>query len=254
MTGRISVFRWLGVIALGAVAGQAIAAASADVSLPPANTIGGVWDLGSQPCNGSFANAYTRRADQALVRESKRVELPKLGYAIRVLQVPEVQTTVVKIKLDDRTRGVVDHYFLMADQDLEPPFAAIVITELPEEVIRDHKAFEAVRMLQSQLARKAGLQPALEEIQGPHGAGLEMLIRDRVGTDCFPTSDFQLLPPSARVHSIGISRFVVIDERLVEFTAVIALEEDEKMEQAEQRARAFMDGFWLALEKLPKKS
>ena len=254
MAGHISGLRRLGVIALGAFAGQAVGAATIEKTLPPAREIAGVWELGSQPCNGSHLNAYTRHPDEARIRESKQVEFPTLGYVIHVLQVPEVQYTYLKLKLDDRSRGVVDHYFLMSDADLEPPFAAIVITELPDEVIRGHKAFEAVRMLQGTLAREAGLQPALREIIGPHGPALEMLVRDRVATDCFPTSEFQLVPPSEGIHSIGISRFVVVDERLVEFSAILGLKDRESMEQAERRARAFMDGFWLALEKLPKNS
>jgi len=254
MAARVSGLRRLGVIVLAALVGQAVGAAATNKPLPPANKIAGVWELGSQACNGTHLNAYTRHPDEARIRESKQVELPTLGYLIHVLQVPDVQQTFVNLKFDDRSRGVVDHYFLLSDRDLEPPFAAIVITELPDEVIRDHKAFEAVRMLEGALARAAGLQPALREIIGPHGPALEMLVRDRVGTDCFPTSEFQLVPPSEGIHSIGISRFVVVDERLVEFSAILALKHGESMEQAERRARAFMDGFWLALEKLPQKS
>ena len=45
MAGRISGLRRLGVIALGAVAGQAVGAATIDKTLPPAKEIAGVWEL-----------------------------------------------------------------------------------------------------------------------------------------------------------------------------------------------------------------
>jgi hypothetical protein len=252
MVATISRLRWLWVLA-GALAGSALGDPAAHVPLLPANQIRAVWNLGSQPCNGGLANSYTRHPDEKQVRKSKRLEVPQLGYAFRVPQIPEVAETVVKLHLNDRSRGVVDHYFLISDEDLAAPFAAIVITELPDEVIRDRKAFEAVRILQTGLARGIGLQPELDEITGPHGAALELLVADRVGTDCFPTSEFQLVPPSSAVHSLGISRFVVVDDRLIEFSAILKVESAESRAGAEQRARAFMDAFWLVLEKLPAK-
>lgn len=252
MAATFSPLRRLSMLA-AALAGSALAGPTADVALPPANQVRAVWNLGSQPCNGGLANSYTRHPDEKQVRQSKRLEVPRLGYAFRVPQIPAVTETVVKLHLDDRSRGVVDHYFLISDQDLAPPIAAIVITELPEEVIRDHKAFEAVRILQSGLAGAVGLRPELQEITGPYGAALELLVPDRVGTDCFPTSEFQLVPPAHDAHSLGISRFVVVDDQLIEFSVILKRESAESSAAVTQRARAFMDAFWLVLEKLPAK-
>ncbi len=221
--------------------------------LPTAEVIRSVWDLGSQPCNGGLANAYTRSPNEKAIRKSGRVELPEIGFAFQVPQVFDKQGTVVKLHLNDRSRRVVDHYFLLAEEDLAPPLAAIVVTELPEEVIRDHKAFEAVRILQSQLARAAGFEPELTPVSGPHGDALEMIVPDRGGTDCFPTSEFQRLPEDSKVHTTGISRFVVIDDRLVEFAVIMRNEPDEAAVEATRRARDLMDRFWLALERLPAK-
>lgn len=223
------------------------AAAAPPSSLPPAREIRSVWDLTTQSCNGGVANAYTHNAAEANVKLTKQLDIPELGYRFTVPQLPDVRETVVKVHLNDRARGVTDHYLFLANQDLDAPFAAIVITELPKGVDTRERAFQAARMLQEGLSRPAGLSVSLQEIDGPYGKALEMLVPNRVGTHCYPTSKFATIPSGAGIESIGITRFVFDKNRLIEFSFVLKVDPQMPLEKRQAFARSVMDGFWLSL-------
>ena len=237
----------MALLVFAAAGALAHAAPEAPLRLPPAREIRSVWDLSIQPCNGGGANAYIRNSSEAEVKLKKQLDLPELGYRFSVPQLPDVAETVVKVHLNDRSRGVTDHYLLLADQDLESPIAAIVITELPQGMETRESAFQAARALQEGLARRIGMSPSLREIDGPYGKSLEMLVPNRVGTDCFPTSEFATVPPNAGVETIGISRFAFDKNRLVEFSLIIRVKPEMSPEQSEASARSVMDGFWRSL-------
>jgi hypothetical protein len=181
------------------------------------------------------------------VKATKQLDIPELGYRFSIPQVPAVQETVVKVHLNDRSRGVTDHYLLLASQDLEAPFAAIVITELPKGMDNRESAFQAARTLQERLARSAGLSGALQEIDGPFGKSLESLVPNRVGTQCYPTSSYVTTPLGAGVETIGISRFAFDRKRLIEFSLVLKVEPGMSVEKRQAFARSVMDGFWRSL-------
>jgi hypothetical protein len=237
----------IALLAFAAVGALAQAASEPHSRLPPAREIRSVWDLSIQPCNGGGANAYTRNTSEAEVKLSKQLDMPKLGYRFSIPQLPDTQETVVKVHLNDHSRGVTDHYLLLANQDLEAPFAAIVITELPKGMETRESAFQAARTLQEGLARPVGLSVSLQEIDGPYGKSLEMLVPNRVGTHCYPTSGLATVPPGAAVETIGISRFAFDKNRLIEFSLILKVEPQMPLEKRKAFARAVMDGFWRSL-------
>lgn len=220
----------------------------ADSNEPPlAKIIGAVWNLSAQPCNGGGGNAMHRHPKQENIQKEKVVELPNLGAKFRVPQLPDVQKTYVKIFLGDRSRGVIDNYILFTEQDLAPPIGAVVITELPPTFDTNEKAFGAVKTLEGQLSKKAGISPRFDRINGPYGGAIEMLVKNRVGTHCFPTSDFELASTEFTQTTIGISRFVFTMGKLVEFSLIVRVPSDVKSENSEAYARKIMDGYWLGL-------
>ena len=212
-----------------------------------AENLAAVWNLSAQPCNGGVGNAMERHPDEAEIKASGTITLPSLGYEFTVPQLPDVENTHLKVFLGDQTRGVIDHYLLLSNQDLEPPFAAVVITELPSHLQNPEEAFKAVHILETQLSTQAGITTSLEPIDSPFGEALEMLVENRVGTYCFPTSDFQLLPEDAGISTMGISRFAMIDERLVEFALIVLIPGQTTDAEARQIAREVMDSFWQSL-------
>lgn len=234
--------------ALALLAASVITPARAK-ELPPAREIHSVWTVGMQPCNGVHVNAQHRAPDEARIKREKQVDLPRLGLRFRVPQLPGTDETIVKIRLDDRSRGVVDHYLLLAKGDLNVPFAAIVVTELPADILTREAAFDAARTVEAGLARRMPeFTPAFHEIDGPHGPALEMIVPGRNSTHCFPTSEFVASP--AGVDTIGITRFAYLDGRLVEFAIILEVDPEETAAAREAFARSVMDGFWTSLSPL----
>lgn len=213
----------------------------------PAENLAAVWILTAQPCNGDFGNAMERHPDEATIKASKTVTLEGLGFQFTVPQLPHFERTYLKLFLGDSSRGVIDHYLLLSQEDLDAALAAIVITELPEPMQNPEEAFKAVHILQRQLAASEGITANLEPIDGPHGQALEMLVENRGSTFCFPTSDFALLPDDLDARTLGISRFTMIDKRLVEFSLIVLIPDDTTGAEARQIAREVMDSFWLTL-------
>ena len=185
---------------------------------------------------------------EADIKTSKAIILESLDLRFTVPQLFDVERTVLKLFMGDRSRGVIDNYLLISDDDLEPPFAAVVITELPKPMQNRDDAFNAVNTLQNQLAAAAGIRPALRKIDGRFGEGLELLVKNRVGTHCFPTADYQLVPDDNTISTYGISRFALINDYLVEFSLILLIPEDISNDEAVALARHSMDTFWSALE------
>ena len=232
----------------GAGAGAYLSADS--VPVQQTERIAAVWSLSAQPCNGEPGTAMERHPKEAEIKASGTISLAPLGVEFTVPQIPFVEKTHLKVFMGDQSRGVIDHYLLLSDRDLEPPFAAVVITELPANLQSPEEAFKAVHILESQLSTQAGVPVNLEPIDSPFGEALEMLVRNRVGTYCFPTSDFQLLPPDAGVSTMGISRFAMIENRLVEFSLIVTVPERAADADAKRIAREIMDTFWQELRTL----
>lgn len=224
--------------------------------LPPAEEVSSVWDVKGQPCNGNRSSDMWRAKDEAAIKQSRRLELPSIGVSVALPQLPGYSDTVVKLVLDDRSRGVVDNYILFAQDDLGMPSAAIVFTELPRELGTRAQVFSTVVHLARRSAAHAGVVPTFHRIDGPFGEALETITPGRIGSHCFPTANWKLAEGGAKDSTLGISRFVVIGNKLVEFSLVLKVGPQRSANDQAAYARKIMDGFWLALnpEPLPKVS
>lgn len=218
-------------------------------ALSPANEIVSAWDVG-HAC-GAGATIFNRRPDQAKIIESKAVRLPEIGYEFSIPQLPGVKETVASVTLNDQARGVVDHYLLISRGDLTDPVAAIVVTKLPAYLRGRANAFTTAREVETGLATAAGVAPVWTEISGPYGEALEMLVTNRLSSPCYPTSTFQIARSGSAQHTLGISRFALINDDLVEFSLILDVQ-GMSATAAEAYARRIMDGFWLGIKLIGK--
>lgn len=206
---------------LASTASQASPGTGADMLSVP--EIHAVWDA-AVGCDGMTIVGKWRRPGEAEVIASRRLAFH--GYEFTMPPLPGPASPVELSVVDaDRSRGVVDHYLLLARDSLGPPMGAVVVTELPEG-IRGHAApaiLDHVARMQTANARGVpGLAPEYARLDGADGPVLEMVVPGRKGSPCFPTSHFQVAGPG-ETPSLGISRFVVDGAHLVEFSLIVAV-------------------------------
>ena len=230
--------KFLGILLFGSLFVTCVHAEMADAS-----KVRSVWDLSAQPCNGGGGNSMSRSPQENKIQKDKTIFLKDLGFKFRVPQFSGVDETIVKIFLNDRSRGVVDNYILISDQDLEAPFAAIVITELPKQMNSQAQAFSAVHTLESQLSMKSEHRIQLEKVVSPKNEYLQMFVKNRVGTHCFPTSDFEIIPDNSNIDTLGMSRFYFRDGKLIEFSVIVNRSKDISDVEFLKNAQEIMDGF-----------
>jgi hypothetical protein len=222
--------------------------ATASERTSPSQPIRAVWLLATQPCNGNFANTMKRHPQEVEIMRSGEVVLNNLGIRFRVPFVPKVENFVVKLFLNDKSRGVVDHYILIADEDLEPPFGGVVITELPASHANHQAAFGSAYLLQQRNAGEAYASIRKREFNDvAFGKTLEFITPKRAGSHCFPTSTYKFLPNDQKLTSVGISRFILKDNKLVEIAFIVPVSADLPWSQRESYARSEMDKYWRGL-------
>lgn len=167
--------------------------------------------------------ARTRHPDEASVMAFRTLELPETPYTFH-LPVLDGYGDAVLTVVKDQSRGVQDHYVLVAADELSPPYAAVVVTELPESL--SSATTTAILDLEEQRQRNNArhvpeiMSPAFERTSGDNGESLHMFMVGRRGSYCFPTSSAQTIQPGEQ-PTIGISRFVVDGPYLVELTLIV---------------------------------
>jgi hypothetical protein len=80
----------------------------AEPSGSPLPTIGSVWDLSAQPCNGGGGNAMHRNPDQETIKQTRVVELRSLKSKFQVPSLPDLPSTYIKLYLGDRSSSLSD--------------------------------------------------------------------------------------------------------------------------------------------------
>ncbi len=224
--------------------GHALAAeTAASGSVPGPQPIRSVWTT-TQACNGLVVENMKRSPDEARIRGAGAVDLGQFGVRFVIPHVPQVDAFSLKIVLGDRSRGVVDNYVLISDQDLKAPFGALVVTELPPAIKTVDAAFGAVAQLERGLAQSAWPAVQGRDIADARlGRGVEYLTPNRVGSACFPTSAYKFVPPGAGVRTLGVSRFFVRGQLLIEMAVVVSLPESIPPSAENDYARAEMDRY-----------
>ena len=204
-----------------------------------------VWIETMQCGGGLVGNALNRHPDEVAIKSSRRVDLPAIGYTFTVPHFPGMEEAVVKLSLDDRARGVTDHYLRLARQDLDVPFATVMVTEMPEQLRSREAALLVAADQQRALAARAGASVEMREVEGPFGPALEVTTRGRVGSHCFPTSTFAMAPASGG-RTLGISRFAFHRDNLLEFTLILEIPAQVGEHGEKAYARSIMEEFWQA--------
>ncbi|MBS7458658.1 hypothetical protein [Coralloluteibacterium stylophorae] len=220
------------------------------VAAPPpasAGTVRSVWTLDTQSCEAGGANAFNRHPNEREVQQTGRLEVPEIGYALSIPELPWVDESVVKVRLDDRSRGLSDHYLLLSEEEFGVPYGAIVVSPMPEGMRSREHALAAAQAYERGIDKAQAPGVRFAAVAGPYGDAVEMLVPDRVGSNCFPTSAFVTAPSADGLRTFGISRFAFHDGDLLEFSLVVELPADLTEGEQVERARALMDGFWQAL-------
>ena len=167
--------------------------------------------------------ARTRHPDEASVMASRTLELPETPYTFH-LPVLDGYGDAVLTVVEDQSRGVRDHYVLVATDELSPPYAAVVVTKLPESMSGATAAtvLESVEQRQRHNARHVPefMSPVFEPASDGTGESLQMYMVGRRGSYCFPTSPTQTIQPG-EPPTIGISRFIVDGPYLIELTLIV---------------------------------
>jgi len=207
-----------------------------------AQEIGTVWNLVQRTC-GPTGNEMKPHPDADMIRASHKVQFAALKQPLDVPIHPDFGKESVKLHIGDRLRGVIDDYLLVSDGDYAEYSGAIVVTHLPSAMDTREKIFERVRQLQGDLSRRNRVPVMVSTMFGRFGDGLEMIVPGRLAGYCFPTAEFQMAP-AAPFRTVGISRFAVIDRRLVEYAMVLKWTGPDDETAMRRYARDAMDRFW----------
>ncbi len=210
---------------------------------PAPQPIRAVW-AEKQICSGITAQSLSQYSDAEQIKGDGVVELKRLGVRYKIPYVPKVEKFVLRMVLDDNSRRVVDNYILISDDDLKAPFGALLVTTLPPVITSAESAFNAVDTLQRGLAGSAYQFIERREINDARlGHGLEYISPNRVGTLCCPTARYQFVPAGMSINSIGISRFFVRGNELIELSYIVILPESVAQSGRNDFARSEMDRY-----------
>lgn len=195
-------------------------------------------------CSSPTTVATVVHPQRAEIWRSGVLPLGELGYQVNFNKLPDFREWTAAISLHDSSRGVDDNYVLLSRSGRSPFNAAYVVTRLPGSMSGD----EAMGIVLQMQKRNAGVgKTSFVEADTGFGRGIEMVVGGRIGSACFPTSQFQYAP-SAEEGSIGISRFVVRGGDLIEYALVLPWSAEEPQQQAVARAQVRMDAFQNGLE------
>ena len=196
-------------------------ASSPEVPRVALHPIAAVWN--AQISCTPVTVARTRHPDEASVIASGQLELPETPYTFHLPALHGYGDAVLTV-VKDQSRGVQDHYVLVAADELSPPYAAVVVTELPESLSSATTAavLDSVEQSQRHNARHvhALMSPSFRRTSDDTGESLHMFMVGRRGSHCFPTSPAQTIQLGEQA-TIGISRFIVDGPYLIELTLIV---------------------------------
>ncbi len=192
-------------------------------------------------CNGFVAHELVRSPHATEIGSTGVVKIPNMQMEFVVPGIPELPVRTIRLAFDDRGRKVVDHYVLLSRSDLDDPFAAVMVTELPSSFDTPQKAFAAALAGERSNLQGSQAQPTLERVNTPWGEGLDIYVPNRIGSPCFPAARFKLTADSETKPTIGLSRFVTVPGRLIQFAIILPVTPGAPLEAQKANARRVMD-------------
>jgi hypothetical protein len=217
-------------------------------SEPP--LIRAVWQMRQLSCNGFVALQSSPSPHAEAIRRTGVVQLPQVQLQFSVPRLPDLPEVFVRLVFDDRGRKVTDHYVLLARNDLDAPVAALLVTELPSSIDTVQKALGAAIAGERDNVEGTTARAVMERVATPWGEGLDVFVPNRIGSPCFPTARYKLSPTPEENPTIGLSRFVVMPGRLVQFAFWLAVPPAMSQEEQKAYARKAMDAFAVGLRPL----
>jgi hypothetical protein len=200
-----------------------------------------VWLVKQLSCNGFVAHELIRSPDAAEIGRTGVVKIPNMRMEFFVPSIPELPVKTIKLAFDDLGRKVVDHYVLLSRSDLDDPLAAVMVTELPASFDTSQKALDAAVAGERGNLQGTSAQPTFERISTPWGDSLDIFVPNRIGSPCFPAARFKLTADSETKPTIGLSRFVTVPGRLIQFAIVLPVTPGTPLEVQKANARRVMD-------------
>lgn len=192
-----------------------------------------------QRCQAPMTLRWAVHPLRQQVQDSGVLELGDTGYQVDLSALAPFREWTLMERLHDTSRGVDDSYVLFSRTGFGPIEAAYVITRLPEDLRGNDLALrQAISIQQGNMGNG---KASFIEADTPFGRGLEMVVGGRVGSGCFPTSRF--IYATVEAPSIGISRFVVKGNDLVEYSLVMPWPDGVGQGEIIEQAQLRMDGF-----------
>lgn len=214
------------------------------------NIISSVWRVTQLSCNGFVAHQLQQSPDAAEIIRTSVVQIPQVQLQFAIPRTANVPAKTVRLVFDDRARKVVDHYILLSRNDLDDPVAAVMVTELPPSFDTPQKALAAAVTGERGNVEGSGAQATFERISTPWGEGLDIFVPNRAGSPCFPSARYRLSSPPDAGPTIGLSRFITMPGRLIQFALVLNAPHGMSAEEQKSHARQVMDVFAAGLRKL----
>jgi len=210
-------------------------------SQPEVGSFKSIWLIKQLSCNGIVVHEMIRSPDVAEIGRTGIVKIPNLQMEFVIPRISELQVNSVKLAFNDRGRKVVDHYILLARNDLDDPVAAVMVTELPLSVDTPQKALGAALAGERDNLRGTVAQPTLERVSTSWGEGLDIFVPNRISSPCFPAARFKLTADSETNPTISMSRFVTLPGRLIQFAFILPVTPETPLEAQKANARRVME-------------
>ncbi|HUK62473.1 MAG TPA: hypothetical protein VLV15_04040, partial [Dongiaceae bacterium] len=192
---------------------------------------------------GVAADRFSAHPDADSLRKARAFAFPSGDVRVAFPELPSIAKLDVRVALGDIARGVRDDYLSFSDGPLSPVYAAVVRTELPKSLRRQPEAIHAAVLSQIDGASSSVPpgQMVVRDLDGPWGPLVEVLVANRAGTPCFPTSDYHLLPADAPASTVGVSRFLARGDALIEVALVVRIPPDVPKARQGEYARERMN-------------
>ncbi|MGY0505521.1 hypothetical protein [Luteimonas sp. e5] len=226
-----------GMIAFVGGLGQAQA-----VESPATPPIHNVAVINKQDCAGPApAVGWIVHPQREAIWSSGALQIGSTGYRIDFNAIPDYRAWTAMTRFDADDRGVSDNYVLLSRTGQAPFEAAYVVTHLPES-LRGAGDGILLNVMEMQRSNAQGNKVSFIRTATPLGDGLEMITGGRVGSHCFPTSRFKYAE-SPEQAAVGISRFVVHGDYLIEYSLSVPVSADIAQPRMIELGQSAMDAF-----------